>query len=212
MIEINASEAKHLLLTRRRGRPFAAHDGKLAGFTHQFRSVVIIAAPIKRPYIWDLLPAVSAIRYCLGAGLRVYLLEWLPASDETCCVGLAECGQAISASLAKIEPGPEGDKPVLMGHSLGGTLAAIYAATAPSTIDGLVLLSSPLCFRADESAFRDAVIFAGAQAGFGFGSLSGVDPLARERSGVPPHLYLVAADGCYSIRRRRPRRGYPRSH
>src|SRR5262245_43101984 len=27
-------------------------------------SVFIIAAPIKRPYIWDLSPTVSAIRYC----------------------------------------------------------------------------------------------------------------------------------------------------
>jgi polyhydroxyalkanoate synthase len=122
------------------------------------RSVLIVAAPIKRPYIWDLTPTVSAVRYCLGAGLRVYLLEWLPASHETCCVGLAECGEAISASLAKIERGAEGGKPVLMGHSLGGTLAAIYAATAPATIDGLVLLSSPLCFRANESAFRDRLV------------------------------------------------------
>jgi polyhydroxyalkanoate synthase len=45
-----------------------------------------------------------------------------------------------------------------MGHSLGGTLAAICAATAPATIGGLVLLGSPLCFRPDESPFRDALI------------------------------------------------------
>ena len=122
------------------------------------RAVLIVAAPIKRPYIWDLSPAVSAIRYCLGAGLRVYLLEWLPASCETCRVGIAECGDAISASLATIEPDAEGGKPILMGHSLGGTLAAIYAASSPGTIDGLVLLSSPLCFQADESAFRDALV------------------------------------------------------
>ena len=128
------------------------------GSTRPSRSVLIVAAPIKRPYIWDLTPAVSAIRYCLGAGQRVYLLEWLPASGETCRVGIAECGDAISASLATIEPDAEGGKPILIGHSLGGTLAAIYAATSPGSIDGLVLLSSPLCFRANESAFRDALV------------------------------------------------------
>ena len=128
------------------------------GSMHQSRSVLITAAPIKRPYIWDLTPAVSAIRYCLGAGLHVYLLEWLPASDECCSVGIAECAQAISASLATIRSETEGRKPFLMGHSLGGTLAAIYAATVPETIDGLVLLSSPLCFRPDESSFRDALV------------------------------------------------------
>ena len=122
------------------------------------RSVLIVAAPIKRPYIWDLTPAISAIRYCLGAGLHVYLLEWLPASNETCRVGVDECAQAVSASLAAIASGAAGAKPILMGHSLGGTLAAISAAMAPGTIGGLILLSSPICFRPNESEFRDALV------------------------------------------------------
>jgi polyhydroxyalkanoate synthase subunit PhaC len=125
---------------------------------HRSRAVLIVAAPIKRPYIWDLTPSVSAIGHCLGAGLRVYLLEWLPASEKTCNVGIAECAQAIAASLAAIAPGAHGSKPILMGHSLGGTLAAVYAATAPQSIGGLVLLGSPLCFIARESPFRDALI------------------------------------------------------
>src|SRR5690349_137796 len=33
------------------------------------RPVLIVAAPIKRPYIWDLTPDVSVIRRCLAAGL-----------------------------------------------------------------------------------------------------------------------------------------------
>src|SRR3974390_1830874 len=45
---------------------------------HRSRPVLIVAAPIKRPYIWDLAPSASAIRYCLRADLRGYLLEWLP--------------------------------------------------------------------------------------------------------------------------------------
>lgn len=43
--------------------------------------VLIVAAPIKRPYIWDLTPSVSAVRYCLRHGLRIYLLEWMPPSE-----------------------------------------------------------------------------------------------------------------------------------
>ena len=39
------------------------------------QNVLIVAAPIKRPYIWDLAPSSSAIRYCLKEGLRVRLLE-----------------------------------------------------------------------------------------------------------------------------------------
>jgi polyhydroxyalkanoate synthase subunit PhaC len=122
------------------------------------RSVLIVAAPIKRPYIWDLTPDVSVIRRCLDAGLRVYLLEWLPASQDTCGVGIAECCQAIAAALDKVAGGAGSAKPALLGHSLGGTLAALHAARAPSSIGGLVLLGAPLCFNPDESAFRDALV------------------------------------------------------
>jgi polyhydroxyalkanoate synthase len=54
--------------------------------------VLIVAAPIKRPYIWDLTPAVSAIRYCLGAGLRVYLLERLYRENQF-CRGILKIGE-----------------------------------------------------------------------------------------------------------------------
>src|SRR6516162_4889430 len=83
---------------------------------HRSRPVLIVAAPIKRPYIWDLSPSASAIRCCLKAGLRVYLLEWLPASAKTSNVGLAECAQAVTASLAAICLALRGSKPTLMGH------------------------------------------------------------------------------------------------
>jgi len=125
---------------------------------HRSPALLVVAAPIKRPYIWDLAPEVSVIRRCLGAGLRVYLLEWLPASQQTCGVGILECVEAISESLAAIAGDARGPRPTLMGHSLGGTLAAIYAAAEPQTIGNLVVLGAPLCFRPGESAFRDALI------------------------------------------------------
>jgi poly[(R)-3-hydroxyalkanoate] polymerase subunit PhaC len=128
------------------------------GAAEQSRSVLIVAAPIKRPYIWDLAPAVSAIRRCLDAGLRVYLLEWLPASDATCNIGIAESVQAISLALKAMESNGAGQRPILMGHSFGGTLAAIHAADAPETVGGLILLSAPLCFEEGESLFRDALV------------------------------------------------------
>ena len=45
-----------------------------------------------------------------------------------------------------------------MGHSLGGTLAAIFAASDPSSVRGLVLLSTPLCFAPGSCRFRDAIV------------------------------------------------------
>src|SRR3974390_2924327 len=54
------------------------------------KRLMVVAAPIKRPYIWGLSPSVSAIRHCLRRGLRVHLLEWLPASERAGKKGFLE--------------------------------------------------------------------------------------------------------------------------
>ncbi len=122
------------------------------------RSLLIVAAPIKRPYIWDLAPDASAVRLCLRNGLRVHLLEWLPASEQTGNNGLAECTAAISECVGMVTREAAGARPFVIGHSLGGTLAALYAALAPGTLRGLVLLGAPLCFQPDSSRFRDRLV------------------------------------------------------
>jgi polyhydroxyalkanoate synthase len=120
--------------------------------------ILIVAAPIKRPYIWDLAPSASAIRYCLGQRLHVHLLEWMPASRDSSSNGLDEYTEAIRECIAMLSGQAPGTRPVLIGHSLGGTLAAIFAASAPRSISGLVLLGAPLCFQPDTSKFRDALV------------------------------------------------------
>ena len=122
------------------------------------RVLLIVAAPIKRPYIWDLAPSVSAIRRCLRERMQVYLLEWLPASSDSTNNGLNEYAQAITDCITAISDRSHGLTPFLIGHSLGGTLAAISAAMTPASIRGLVLLGAPLCFQPGTSQFRDALI------------------------------------------------------
>jgi polyhydroxyalkanoate synthase len=122
------------------------------------RSLLIIAAPIKRPYIWDLAPSISAIRFLLQRGLHVYLLEWMPASPNAGNNGLDEYVLAISEAVATITTAAQYARPSLIGHSLGGTLAAVYGAFAPESIRGLVLLGAPLCFEPSKNQFRDALV------------------------------------------------------
>jgi len=122
-------------------------------------SVLIVPAPIKRPYIWDLSPPVSAVRKCLDHHLRLYLLEWIPPAADGQPAGLNEyAGVAISACVAKLTSEAEGAKPFIIGHSLGGTLAAIFCALEQQGAKGLVLLGAPVCFSPGSSSFRDALI------------------------------------------------------
>ncbi len=120
--------------------------------------LLIVAAPIKRPYIWDIAPTRSALRICRERGFDVYMLEWLPPDTSDAKAGIAAHAlDAIGAAVTRVSRDTNGHKPVLMGHSLGGTLAALHAAVRPEALAGLVLLSAPLAFAAGTSAFRDAI-------------------------------------------------------
>jgi polyhydroxyalkanoate synthase len=109
-------------------------------------SLLIISAPIKRPYIWDLAPSVSVLRACLDHGLRPYLLEWKAAGNGDRSASLEDYAvEAIEDCVGAIEADSDGSSPFLIGHSLGGTLAAIFCAHQPHAARGLILLASPLC-------------------------------------------------------------------
>jgi polyhydroxyalkanoate synthase len=110
--------------------------------------LLIVPAPIKKPYIWDLTPSVSVVRRCLEASLRVYGLEWRekpPADPDGEIAAYAdklilECVETI------------GEPVVLAGHSLGGTFAAIFASLHPEDVRALLLLEAPLSFAGDTGA------------------------------------------------------------
>ena len=145
-------------------RPYrvAASGGhwRLRDYASQSKSpsLLIVAAPIKRPYIWDLAPAVSAIGRCLHEGWHVYLLEWVPREDRAQNNGLDEHANAISDCIAMISIKDGGARPFLLGHSLGGTLAGLFGALKPTSLRGLVLLGAPLCFVPASNKFRDALV------------------------------------------------------
>lgn len=110
--------------------------------------LLLVPAPIKRAYIWDLAPSCSVVRRALDAGCRVYLIEWREPIDQGW--GLADYAERmILACLDAIaeETGERGA--FLAGHSLGGTLAAVFSALHAERVRGLVLLAAPLHFAPD---------------------------------------------------------------
>jgi polyhydroxyalkanoate synthase subunit PhaC len=120
-------------------------------------AMLIVPAPIKRGYIWDLEPEVSVVRRCLEHGLRVYLAEW---RDEGAASSFGLDRYADRLLLASIDAIADetGQQCVVMaGHSLGGTLAAIFAALHPHRVRALVLLEAPTRFGAAAGAFAPLV-------------------------------------------------------
>lgn len=122
------------------------------------RPLLIVPAPIKRPYVWDIAPAVSVVRRLLHGGLRVHLLEWTPPASPAERADLDAHIDAIGACAALIAQQAGGGAPILIGHSFGGTLATAFAAAEPRGPAALVLLSAPLCFGERICPFRDVLV------------------------------------------------------
>jgi polyhydroxyalkanoate synthase len=110
-------------------------------------ALLIVPAPIKRPYIWDLLPDVSVVSQCLARDIQTYLLEWIRPGPSDNEFGLSEyADRFIAAGLDTVRAETGRDKVALAGHSLGGTFAAIFAALHPDRVQALVLVDTPLAF------------------------------------------------------------------
>ena len=117
--------------------------------------VLIVPAPIKREYIFDLLPDVSVVRRLTLAGFAVYLYEWPDQqdgkSDLESCIGSLR----IAAEMIATE---HRGGPILIGHSLGGTIAAIAASIEPHLVSKLVLVEAPLKFGVQTGALGTVVL------------------------------------------------------
>jgi polyhydroxyalkanoate synthase subunit PhaC len=110
--------------------------------------VLLVPAPIKRSYLWDLEPQVSVVEHARRRGLRPFLVEWAdqPPDADT---GLAHYADTLLvACLDTVTEQTGSAAAAVAGHSLGGTLAAILAARRPERVSALAVLEAPLQFGA----------------------------------------------------------------
>ena len=119
--------------------------------------VLIVPAPIKRPYIFDLLPPVSVVRRLQEKGFVVYVIDWRQPKHTRVNWGLADYAVVWIGTAANAIVDKHGKKPILIGHSLGGTLEAIFTASQPDRIQRLLLILAPLRFAAEAGAFAAIV-------------------------------------------------------
>jgi polyhydroxyalkanoate synthase len=129
---------------------------KYAGGADNGPPVLLVPAPIKKAYIWDLTPQVSVVRRWLEKGFQVYLAEWVPGTgphfglDDYADRLVSACHDAIAADSGHA-------KMTVAGHSLGGVLAAIYSGLHAETVQATVLLESPLHFGRDIGCFAKLI-------------------------------------------------------
>lgn len=124
------------------------------------RIALIVPAPIKRHYIWDMTPECSVVQRALQAGMQVYLAEWTGSSDRQDRLGLADYGYTLIDRCVRAIRTTHPSGPLfLFSHSLGGIFATIYAAMRPEQVAGLVLLETPLHFGRASGSFTPLVQF-----------------------------------------------------
>lgn len=120
--------------------------------------MLIVPAPIKRHYIWDLAPEVSVVKRCIDQGMRVYLAEWIAPTDAEKHFDLADYGNRLLDACARAIEADSNEKQfIVAGHSLGGILATIFACMHPQRVRALVLLETPLHFGADAGDFAPLI-------------------------------------------------------
>jgi len=106
--------------------------------------ILMVPAPIKRAYIWDLAPGASVVGQCLKSDARAYLVQWEEPQEG---FGLDDYGERLILACADAIRAETGERKIfLFGHSLGGLIAAIFAALYPSRLRGLVTVAAPLHF------------------------------------------------------------------
>ena len=115
------------------------------------RPVILVPSLINPPFILDLAPDVSLMKWLGKQGFHPFLLDWgcpLPADrglDVT-----AHVERRLLPLIAKFD-----QPPVLVGYCLGGTMA--LAAACAARVAGLALIATPWRFTGFGGAAREAI-------------------------------------------------------
>jgi poly[(R)-3-hydroxyalkanoate] polymerase subunit PhaC len=125
------------------------------------RPILIVASLINRYYVLDLLPELSVIASLAAAGFDVYVLDWKapgaagPALRFADYVdgALLDAARLVARDAARSDGG-DARASLVIGYCMGGTLATLFAARHPAHVGALMLLGTPIRFRASGELAR----------------------------------------------------------
>lgn len=134
------------------------HYGAVSSDGSDSPALLIVPAPIKRPYIWDIAPEKSIVCRAKAQGFDVYMVEWTEPGEREASFGLKDYAGTMINHCVDVIARHSPQSPVfLAGHSLGGTFAALYAAYQPERVAALILLEAPVRFAEASGAFRGMI-------------------------------------------------------
>ncbi|MDH7975477.1 alpha/beta fold hydrolase [Sphingomonas sp. AR_OL41] len=115
------------------------------------RPVILVPSLINPPFILDLAPEVSLVKWLATQGVHPFLLDWgspLPADRDLDIT--AHVARRLLPLIAKFD-----QPPILIGYCLGGTMA--LAAACAARVAGVALIAAPWHFGGFGDAARMAI-------------------------------------------------------
>lgn len=114
--------------------------------------ILIIYALINRPYILDLQPDRSVVRFLLKSGFDVYLIDWGEPEEKDHVLTIDDyVNDFIDRIVDYIIDEKDIDKLTILGYCMGGTLSTMYTALHPEKVQNFMVMAAPIYFDTDES-------------------------------------------------------------
>lgn len=129
-----------------------ACDGRvmLRDYGGNGRPVVVIPSLINPPFVLDLAPDNSLLRWLADQGARVLLVDWGTPTPDDRAMDLGDHAQVAARLCATLD-----QPPLLVGYCLGGTIA--LAAAGFVAVAGVALIATPWQFAGFGDATRAAI-------------------------------------------------------
>lgn len=132
--------------------PEVAREGRacLRDYGGDGAPVIVVPSLINPPFVLDLTPETSLLRWLARQGHHVLLVDWgVPTAGDSCDIGM-HVEHLLLPMLHSLSQAP-----ALVGYCLGGTMA--IGAACLTQVAGLALLAAPWRFGGYGSAERDAL-------------------------------------------------------
>jgi polyhydroxyalkanoate synthase len=111
--------------------------------------VLIVHSLVSKSYVLDLLPNTSLVRYLVGEGFDVFLLDWVPpdpADAENTLETYVE--DYIPAAIGALRQDAGAGEVTLIGYCFGGILTLLAAAGHPELpVRNLMVMATPCDYR-----------------------------------------------------------------